>query len=183
MLISTVEKTDGVIDCNMDPKNVSLIGLPSSGKSSVGVILAKMLAFEFVDTDILIQVKYNATLREIVNREGYLKLREIEEKVMLELNCRRCVIATGGSVVYSEKAMEHLRNISTVVYLKIGFDEMVRRLGDYSNRGLAKPKEQTLKELYEERVALYERYAHFTVINNGSATEAARKIYSLLKGR
>ncbi|WP_026939573.1 shikimate kinase [Hippea alviniae] len=161
--------------------SVSLIGLPSSGKSSVGVILAKIMAFEFIDTDILIQTKYKATLQEIVDREGYKRLREIEEEIVLGIDCSDCVIATGGSVVYSKKAMEYLRDISTVVYLKIGFDEMIRRLGDYSKRGLAKPKNQTLNELYEERVALYEKYAHFTVINDKSATDAALKIYELVR--
>jgi len=161
--------------------NISLIGLPSSGKSSVGVILAKIMAFEFIDTDILIQTKQNRTLQSIVDEFGYIKLREIEEDVVLSLNCDNCVIATGGSVVYSKKAMEHLRDISTIVYLKISFDEMIKRLGDYSKRGLAKPKNQTLNELYNERVALYEKYAHFTVVNDKSATDAAIKIYELLK--
>ncbi len=148
--------------------NVSLIGMPSSGKSSVGVILAKVLAYDFFDTDILVQNRMKLTLQEIVNRFGYLKLRQIESDVVLSLDCDDTVISTGGSVVYSDIAMRHLKAISTVVYLKISFSEMIKRLGDYSNRGLAKPKGQTIEELYEERSKLYEEYADFTFVNEGS---------------
>jgi len=163
--------------------NVSLIGMPSSGKSSVGVILAKLLEFDFLDTDILIQKKSGMSLQKVVDEMGYLKLREIEEEVVLSLDVDRYVIATGGSVVYSESAMRHLKSISTIVYLKITYPEMIKRLGDYTDRGLAKPKEQSILELYRERAELYEKYADFTIFNEGvSASEAASMIAEVLKG-
>ncbi len=162
--------------------NVSLIGMPSSGKSSVGVILAKVMAHDFVDTDILVQNRTGLTLQEIVDHFGYLRLRQIEADVVLALNCENTVISTGGSVVYSEAAMRHLKAISKVVYLKIGFDEMLKRLGDYSKRGLAKPKGQTIEELYRERSELYEKYADLVFVNEGMyLTEAALNLARLLK--
>ncbi len=163
--------------------NVSLIGMPSSGKSSVGVILAKLLEFDFLDTDILIQKKSGMSLQSIVDRMGYLKLREIEESVVLSLDVDGYVIATGGSVVYSELAMRHLKSLSKVVYLKITYPEMLKRLGDYTERGLAKPKEQSILELYRERAKLYEKYADFTIFNEGmSASEAALMIKDTIMG-
>ena len=163
--------------------NVSLIGMPSSGKSSVGVILAKLLEFDFLDTDILIQKKSGMSLQSIVDRMGYLKLREIEESVVLSLDVDGYVIATGGSVVYSKLAMRHLKSLSKVVYLKITYPEMLRRLGDYTERGLAKPKEQSILELYRERAKLYEQYADFTIFNEGmSASEAALMIKDAIMG-
>jgi len=162
--------------------NVALIGMPSSGKSSVGVILAKIIAYNFVDTDILIQNRMSMTLQEIVNRYGYLKLREIEAEVILSLRVKDCVIATGGSVVYSADAMSYLKKISRIVYLRVSFNEMKRRLGDYSSRGLAKPIDQTIEEMFNERSELYERYKDFIFINEGlSATKAAIKISELLE--
>lgn len=162
--------------------NVSLIGMPSSGKSSVGVILAKLMEFDFLDTDILIQKKTGMSLQKIVDGMGYLRLREIEESVVMSLDVDRHVVATGGSVVYSMEAMEHLKSISKVVYLKITYPEMIKRLGDYTNRGLAKPKEQSILELYRERAELYEKYADFTIFNEGiSAQEAASMIVGVLK--
>ena len=162
--------------------NVSLIGMPSSGKSSVGVILAKVLGYNFLDTDILVQNKMGLTLQEIVDRYGYLELRRTEADVVLSLDCNSTVISTGGSVVYSDRAMKHLKSISTVIYLKISFNEMLKRLGDYSGRGLAKPENQTLEELYKERSKLYEKYADLTFVNEGlSATEAAVNLSRLLR--
>ncbi len=162
--------------------NASLIGMPSSGKSSVGVILAKVLGYNFLDTDILIQNRIKLTLQDIVDRFGYLELRRIESDVVLSLDCNNTVISTGGSVVYSDSAMMHLKAISKVVYLKINLDEMLRRLGDYSNRGLAKPGYQTIEELYQERSKLYEKYCDLVFVNEGlSATEAALKLARLLR--
>ncbi len=166
----------------MTSMNMSLIGMPSSGKSSVGVVLAKVLAYDFLDTDILVQNKTGLTLQEIVDRFGYLSLRQIEADVVLSLDCKNTVISTGGSVVYSSSAMKHLKAISKVVYLKISFEEVVRRLGDYSKRGLAKPKGQTIEELYRERSELYEKYADLVFVNEGmSLTEAALNLARLLK--
>lgn len=161
--------------------NVSLIGMPSSGKSSIGVILAKMMGLDFTDTDILIQNNTKKTLQQIVDGEGYLKLRQIEEETILSLNVKNSIIATGGSVVYSKKAMEYLKGISLIVYIKVDFDQIKKRLGDYSLRGLAKPKDQTIYQMYEERTALYERYADIVFENHfENATIAAEKLKEIL---
>ncbi|WP_169309462.1 shikimate kinase [Hippea maritima] len=161
--------------------NVSLIGMPSSGKSSIGVILAKMMRFNFIDTDIIIQNNTKRTLQQIVDSKGYLKLRQIEEETILSLNPEHSIISTGGSVVYSKKAMEYLKNVSLVVYIKVSFEEIKKRLGDYSLRGLAKPKDQTIAEMYKERTALYERYADIIFENHfKNATIAAEKLKELI---
>ncbi|MDX1457886.1 MAG: shikimate kinase [Marinobacter sp.] len=143
--------------------NIVLIGMPGSGKSTVGVLLAKVLAFDFVDTDLLIQSDQGRTLQEIVDQDGYLALREIEEKVLCRISGGRQVISTGGSAVYSDQAMAHLRSLGVVVFLDITLDTVRERLGDYSLRGISKRPDQTLEALFDERYRLYSRYADVVV--------------------
>jgi len=144
-------------------RNVVLIGMPGSGKSTVGVILAKRLAFDFVDTDLLIQQADGRPLQRIVDEDGYLALRAVEERVISALTCRETVIATGGSAPYSELAMRHLGRFGTIVFLDVDLATITRRIGDYATRGLAKRPEQTLADLFVERRELYTRYADLTV--------------------
>lgn len=139
--------------------NLTLIGMPGAGKSTVGIILAKMLTYRFVDTDILIQTSQHNSLQQIIDGSDHLHLRKIEEREILQLNIANHVIATGGSAVYSEKAMAHLRAISKIIFLKVGYDEILKRIRNFKTRGIAKSKDQTFLELYEERQRLYERYA------------------------
>lgn len=147
--------------------NLVFIGMPGSGKSTVGVLVAKRLGLGFVDTDLLIQQQAGRTLQEIVDQDGYLALRRIEEQILLTLEVEGQVISTGGSAVYSEAAMTHLRQNGTVVFLDIPLDEVRRRIGNYSLRGISRRPDQSLEALFEERFALYTRYADLTIKGQG----------------
>lgn len=147
--------------------NLVFIGMPGSGKSTVGVLVAKRLGLGFVDTDLLIQQQTGHTLQEIVDRDGYRALRKIEEQVLLDLSVGNHVISTGGSAVYSEAAMRHLRANGTVVFLDIPLNVVIERIGDHSLRGISRRPDQSLAELFEERLALYSRYADVTVKGAG----------------
>ena len=142
--------------------NLTLIGMPGSGKSTTGIILAKILSFSFIDTDVLIQINRQKSLQQIINESNYLNLRKIEEEEILKININNHIIATGGSAAYSEKAMEHLLNISTIIFLKGDYDVIKQRIHNFKTRGIAKAKYQTFRELYEERQILYNKYAELT---------------------
>jgi shikimate kinase len=143
--------------------NIVLIGMPGSGKSTVGVILAKMLAKSFLDTDILIQNEEMCTLQEIVDNRGHMALREVEERVLLSVACKDTIIATGGSAAYSERAMRHLQRDGTVVFLHAELAALERRVRNYHTRGLAKRPEQSFEDLFTERLQLYCRYAEIVI--------------------
>lgn len=143
----------------MKKKNVVLIGMPGAGKSTIGVVLAKRLGFKFLDSDLVIQEKEGKLLHELISEHGIEGFWKIENDVNASLNVTNCVIATGGSAIYGEKAMEHLKEIATVVYLKIPEEELEQRLGDLNARGVTLRDGQTLADLYEERRPLYEKYA------------------------
>ena len=144
-------------------KNIVLIGMPSCGKSTVGVLLAKRLGLQFIDTDLLLQQKTGKLLHQIIAEEGLDSFLSLENKLCSELKATDTVIATGGSVIYGKEAMQHLLDIAHVVYLKISYETLVARLGDYVNRGVVLRDGMTLHDLYLERTALYEQYAHVTV--------------------
>lgn len=144
-------------------KNIILIGMPGVGKSTVGVVLAKKLGYRFVDSDLVIQDKYGKLLHELIEENGVEGFWKIENDVNASLEMDKSVIATGGSAIYGEEAMEHLREIGTVVYLKLPLEEIADRLGDLNARGVTLREGQTLSDLYDERVPLYEKYAHVTV--------------------
>lgn len=148
----------------MKKDNLVLIGMPGVGKSTVGVILAKVLGYEFLDSDLLIQKEENALLREIIEKEGLDGFLEIENRVNASIETTKAVIATGGSVVYCQEAMEHLKEIGTVIYLKLDYSILQRRLGNLKGRGVVLREGQTLRGLYNERTPLYEKYAD-TVID------------------
>jgi len=144
-------------------KNIVLIGMPGAGKSTVGVILAKALRRHFLDTDIVIQEQAGRLLQEIIDTDGPEAFKRLEEETVLSLHRRNTVIATGGSVVFSRRAMEHLKKEGIVVYLKISFEEMENRLRNITTRGIVLSHGETLREMYDERVPLYEKYADITV--------------------
>lgn len=146
-----------------DKPSLILIGMPGAGKSTLGILLAKELGLGFLDTDVAIQVKEQSTLQEILESHGYLELRAVEEKVLLETDCHQKVIATGGSAVYSEKGMEYLKSCGPVVYIEVPLAELRRRIHNYETRGIARRPEQSFEELFEERAALYRKYADVTV--------------------
>lgn len=143
--------------------NIVLIGMPGSGKSTIGVLLAKRLGLGFIDTDLLIQQEAGRTLQAIVDHEGYQALRRIEEQVLLKLEVQHQVISTGGSAVYSEQAMQHLKTDAVVVFLDIPLDIMLERIGDYSSRGISRRPGQSLEDLFTERFGLYSRWADIVI--------------------
>jgi len=157
--------------------NLTLIGMPGAGKSTVGIILAKILSFGFIDTDVLIQTSRGQSLQQILDQSDHLRLRQIEEEEILKLRVDRHVIATGGSAVYSEKAMAHLGRMSTIVFLEADFAQIERRIKNFDTRGIAKAKDQSFHELYEERQILYRRYAEIRIdANRRSQEELAEEI-------
>lgn len=161
--------------------NICLIGMPSSGKSTLGGILSKVLNYSFLDSDVLIRKAENKSLQEIINEVGILGFIKIENKVNSSINCKRTVISTGGSVVYGREAMENLKKISYIVYLKLPYHKIEKRIGDLKKRGVVLKKGQTLRDLYEERCKLYEEYADFTVeINNEGIRDCIDKILIVL---
>ncbi len=151
--------------------NIVLIGMPASGKSTAGVILAKVLGMDFVDTDLLIQRKTGRKLPELIREKGLSGFLAVEEETCLAVEAENTVIATGGSVVYGKMAMEHLRSIGTVIYLKAEYGTLTKRLRNIKQRGVVLKEGQTLKELYAERTALYEKYADAVVSEDGRDIE------------
>ena len=143
--------------------NIILIGMPGSGKSTVGVVLAKTLGYSFLDSDLLIQEKENMVLHEIIEAYGLDKFNEIENNVNASIKTIKTIIATGGSAIYGKEAMEHLKSIGTIVYLKLSYEELANRLGDLNKRGVSIRQGQTLLDLYHERKPLYEKYADITI--------------------
>ncbi len=143
--------------------NIILIGMPGAGKSTIGVVLAKVMGYRFTDSDIIIQEKTGRLLHEIIEEEGIEGFNAIENKINSEICTDKAVIATGGSAVYGGEAMEHFRSIGTVVYLKLGYKDIVSRLGDINERGVVIKEGQTLMDLYNERIPLYEKYAMLTI--------------------
>lgn len=144
-------------------KNIVLIGMPGAGKSTIGVLLAKSTLMDFTDTDLLIQKKYSSALCDIINEKGIEEFLKIENDVICEAEFHNCVVATGGSAVYGEKAMEKLKNSGTVVYLKVDAAELKKRINNIHTRGIAMKEGTTIDELYSERAPLYEKYADITV--------------------
>ncbi len=167
---------------NRKKSNITLIGMPACGKSTVGVLLAKRLGYSFIDVDIVIQEQTGKLLREIIADVGTEGFLETENQINAQIFARRAVIAPGGSVVYGEAAMTHLREISTVVYLKLSFEEVEKRLGDLTDRGVAFGEGMSLREIYEERIPLYEKYADITIEGDkkspGQVVDELRRLFS-----
>lgn len=146
--------------------NIVLIGMPGVGKSTIGVVLAKVLGYRFVDADLVIQERTGKLLREIIEEFGTDGFIEVENRINSQIEAEHAIIATGGSVVYGAEAMRHLKENGTVLYLKLPYEELERRLSDIKGRGVVLRDGQTLRDLYEERVPLYEKYADMTVDEN-----------------
>ena len=155
----------------MKKDNIILVGMPASGKSTVGVILAKILGYNFIDSDIVIQEKEGRKLSEIIESEGVDGFIEIENKINAGIEAEKTVISTGGSVVYGKEAMEHYKNIGKVVYLKVSMEVLNKRLKDVKQRGVVMREGQSLVSLFNERSALYEKYADLTIDEKSSTLE------------
>lgn len=155
----------------MKKDNIVLIGMPGVGKSTVGVILAKVLGYQFLDADLVIQQQEGKLLKEIIEEVGTEGFIEVENRVNAGLNCSKTIIATGGSVIYGNEAMEHLRKIGTVVYLEVPYITIEKRLCDIKGRGVVLRDGQTLYDLYMERTPLYEKYADLRISEEGLDVE------------
>lgn len=155
----------------MTKNNIVLIGMPGVGKSTIGVILAKVLGYQFLDADLLIQEQEGKLLKDIIAQVGTEGFIEVENRVNASINCTKTIIATGGSVIYGQDAMEHLKEIGTIVYLKVSFPVLEKRLSDIKGRGVVLKEGQTLYDLYMERTPLYEKYADVQISEEGLNVE------------
>ena len=154
-----------------DKSNITLVGMPASGKSTVGVILAKILGMNFIDTDLVIQQRENALLCDIIKDRGVDGFLTVEEESILSINPSNTVIATGGSAIYSQSGMEYLKNIGKVVYLKVDKEDLFKRLHNIKQRGVVLRPGETLDEMYDTRSALYEKYADIVIDETDSTVE------------
>ncbi len=153
----------------MKKDNIVLIGMPGSGKSTIGVVLAKRLGYDFVDSDLVIQGAYHKTLEQLIEENGDAGFIQIENDINKSLEYTKTVIATGGSVVYGSEAMEHLKSIGTIVYLKVSEADLNERLGSLKERGVVSNGKTTVKEIFDDRRALYEKYAEIKVNLEGKS--------------
>lgn len=157
--------------CEKVRSNIVLIGMPGSGKSTCGVVAAKMLLKNFFDTDLLIQNIEGISLQNIIDTKGNDYFEQAEEKAILELDIQGTVIATGGSVVYSDKAMQHLKTLGKIIYLHLDYDQMCRRISNLSTRGVVMKNGETLLDMYNERLPLYEKWADAVIECAGNTVE------------
>lgn len=162
--------------------NIILIGMPAAGKSTIGVIIAKRLGYRFIDVDLLIQESEGKLLKEIIAEKGIKGFLEVEERINAGLKTEHTVVSPGGSVVYCEKAMRHYQQIGTIVYLKTSFETINKRLKNARSRGVVLEDGQTLRDLYEERCGLFEKYADITVCEDGlRLDETIEKVIEILQ--
>ena len=164
-------------------RNVILIGMPGAGKSTLGVVLAKIVNMRFIDADLVIQERCGATLQSIIDKRGTEAFIETENDILCTIEAENTIIATGGSAIYSDEAMKHFSEIGTIVYLEISYESLVERLGDLQERGVVMRNGtgMSLRELFDERKPLYEKFAEITVNIDGlNITDAARKVASNL---
>ncbi len=162
--------------------NLILIGMPASGKSTIGVILAKVIGYDFIDSDLLIQKKEGKRLADIIKEKGIDGFLAVENEVNASIKASRSVIATGGSAVYGEEAMKHMREIGAVIYLQVDFKVLQKRLRNIRQRGVVLREGQTLQDLYDERRVLYEKYADLIVREgSGEIEEVVARIIRTLR--
>lgn len=163
---------------------ISLIGMPGAGKSTVGVLLAKLLGLNFVDSDLLIQVEHAASLQDIVDRDGHIALREKEADILLTMPLTNSLVSTGGSAVYSEAAMQRLLQAGPVLFIDITLQTMLERIDDSDSRGIARAQGQGLAQVYAERRPLYQHFATHTVAGDTeTAAATAKAVIDLLAKR
>ena len=160
--------------------SISLIGMAGAGKSSIGIKVAQQLNLKFVDSDLLIEERFAQTLQEILDDAGYLKLRAIEEEVLLSIDLADTVLSTGGSAVYSDKSMQYLQQNSLVIYLEVPFDQILERVPSFLDRGFAKEPSQSIEDAFREREELYQNSAHHIVSNTQDINACVSKIIALV---
>jgi shikimate kinase len=160
--------------------SISLIGMAGAGKSSVGRELAKALDFKFIDSDSLIEEKYDQSLQKILDNQGYIKLREIENSVLQNIHFDEIILSTGGSAVYSSEAMKHIQYSSKIIFLEVPFDKILERVSSFLDRGFAKAPSQSIEDAFAERQELYKKYSQYTVCNTEDINSCIFKILELL---
>ncbi len=169
-------------EISINKQSVVLIGMPGAGKSTIGILLAKALGLDFLDTDISIQVQHNLTLQQISDQSGYLVLRDYEEQVLLNEDIACKVVSTGGSAVYSELGMARLKASAVVVFLDVTLEQLEMRVKNFTERGVARRPEQSFADLFVERRALYQRYADISLdCSHLSIDEALQSVIAALK--
>jgi shikimate kinase len=173
-LIRNIHPDTAKSDIHTRP-NIVLIGMPGVGKSTVGVLLAKRMRMAFMDTDIVIQTRTGRTLQQIIEAEGVIRFREQEARHILDLNVSGHVIATGGSVVYSSRAMSHLNSQGIVVFLELGLDDLKNRLGDLDARGVVRMPGQEIEDIFTERMPLYQKFARITIACQGLTPDQVKE--------
>lgn len=159
----------------MKKSNIVMIGMPGSGKSTLGLALAEQIGYTFVDVDRVIEAETGKLLKEIIAEQGDDGFLKVEEEINASLRAERTVFAPGGSVIYGPKAMEHLKEIATIVYLKVPFEELEKRLGNLQERGVVLKDGMTLRDLYNERLPYYDRYAEVIMDETGKDFEQTVK--------
>ena len=162
--------------------NIVLIGMPGCGKSTVGVILAKTLGIGFVDTDLIIQQREKRLLQDIIDKEGIDKFLDCEADAVMSVDCDNSVIATGGSVVFRDNSIKHLKKNGKIFFLDVSLDEIKSRLDNISTRGVAAEKSQSIDEIFNQRFPLYEKYADYILkLNNSNVENTVEQICNLIK--
>ena len=160
--------------------SISLIGMAGAGKTSVGKELARTLGFSFIDSDALIEKQHGKSLQNILNDEGYIKLREIENIALKSIQFNKTILSTGGSAVYSDEAMEHIQQNSKVIFLEVPFSQILERVPSFLDRGFAKAPNQSVKDAFVERQELYKKYSDSVVSNTKDLNSCVSKILELL---
>jgi len=160
--------------------NITLIGMAGSGKSTIGSLLANQLDKIFIDSDKLIEESLQQPLQQILEEKGYLKLRQIEAEVIQKINMKNAVLATGGSAVYSSNAMEHLSKQSKIIHLHVPLSVIYQRVSNFDSRGLAKHPDQSLEDVFEERLSLYKHFSHISIENILSTDQCIKEIVDQL---
>lgn len=160
--------------------SISLIGMAGAGKSTVGRELANILNFRLIDSDVLIEEQQGKSLQKILDDEGYIRLREIENSVLKNLQFKEIILSTGGSAVYSDEAMKHIQKNSKVIFLDVSYNEILERVPSFSDRGFAKAPSQSIEDAFEERQELYNKYSHHIVSNTEDLHSCVSKIVELL---
>ncbi|MDC2983014.1 shikimate kinase [Pseudomonadota bacterium] len=161
-------------------KSISLIGMAGAGKSSIGKKLANHLKFDLIDSDQLIEANWNKSLQEILVETGTQEFKKIEEAAILSVELNQTVLATGGSAIFSKKAMNHIKSNSSVIYLEVSFEDIMDRIPDFSNRGFIKRADQTMEDAFNERESIYREFADHIVINNDDLESCFNKILSVI---
>ena len=161
-------------------KSISLVGMAGAGKSSIGKQLADHLGFSFIDSDLLIETEYQESLQQVLDRSGKENFLKIEENALMSIEFNNTILATGGSAIFSELAMDYIRSRSSIIFIKAPYKKIVERVSNFSERGFLKSSDQTIQEAFVERQFLYKHFADFEVQNDASQEECLKKILDLI---